>query len=418
MVTSEMREKAENIIKYYNKLSGTTYKYTENNIEKIISTIDVTDRKILTELRIFIDRNAKKIVGGIESLMDEFEKYKFEEEKRIAEEIKQNTSEAQASLTALEQALAKVFMDTKSNVIEQELVNKCVDIAKDIIFAEYGVIEKKIKLEVNEERVELENEVLHEKFEEVLKFVSQGEPVFLTGEAGTGKNVICKQVAKALGLDFYFSNAVTQEYKLTGFTDAMGNYQETQFYKAFKNGGLFMLDEMDASILEVLVILNSAIANKYFDFPAPIGYVEAHPNFRVVGAGNTFGEGASYQYVGRNQLDGASLDRFACVDITYDRNIEMCVSENDEELCDFADTIRKIIKRKNMQIILSYRSIQRIHKMEPLIGLPETLKTCLFKSITKKEMNNIISDYNKEDKYKIAMVEMKKLLKSGDGDDK
>lgn len=63
----------------------------------------------------------------------------------------------------------------------------------------------------------------------------------------------------------------------------------SSMYKAFKYGGLFMLDEMDASIPEVLIILNAAIANRYFDFPAPIGYVEAHPNFRVVSAGNTFG---------------------------------------------------------------------------------------------------------------------------------
>ena len=91
-----------------------------------------------------------------------------------------------------------------------------------------------------------------------------------------------KQVAKALGLDFYFTNAVTQEYKITGFTDANGRYQETQFYKAFKNGGLFMLDEMDASIPEVLVILNAAIANGYFDFPAPIGFVEAHRTLELL----------------------------------------------------------------------------------------------------------------------------------------
>lgn len=411
----EMREKAENIIKYYNKLTGTNYKNTDTNIQKILNGIDVTNKVLLTELRIFIDRNAMKIGGGIIGLVDEFEKYKFEENKKIEQEIKESKGEVQASLTVLEQALAKIFIDTKTDVIEKALVNKCVNMAKDIIFEEYGTIEKKINLKIDDVKVDLgEDEVLHEKFEEVLKFVSQNEPVFLTGEAGTGKNVICKQVAKALGLQFYFSNAVTQEYKLTGFTDAMGNYQETQFYKAFKNGGLFMLDEIDASIPEVLVILNSAIANKYFDFPAPIGYTEAHPDFRVVSAGNTFGEGASYQYVGRNQLDGASLDRFACVNVGYDRNIEMRVAENDAELCDFADMVRAICKKKNIQIIVSYRSIQRIHKMEKLIGLPETLKSCLFKNITKKELNNIITDYTKDDKFKDAMIDMKKFIKSGD----
>ncbi len=92
-------------------------------------------------------------------------------------------------------------------------------------------------------------------------------PIFPIWPSRLRKNVICKQVAESLGLEFYFTNAVTQEYKLTGFIDANGRYHETQFYKAFVNGGVFMLDEIDASSPEVLVILNAAIANKYFDFP-------------------------------------------------------------------------------------------------------------------------------------------------------
>jgi MoxR-like ATPase len=98
------------------------------------------------------------------------------------------------------------------------------------------------------------------------------------------KNVICKQVAEALKLEFYFSNAVTQEFRLTGFVDANGRYQDTQFFHAFTEGGIFFLDEMDASIPEVLVILNAAIANRYFDFPGH-GRVQAHENFRVIAAG-------------------------------------------------------------------------------------------------------------------------------------
>ena len=231
------------------------------------------------------------------------------------------------------------------------------------IYEEYGAIKKNVVLNIDDKKIKFKGEILHNKFDEVLKFVSKDEPVFLTGEAGTGKNYLCKQIAKALGLDFYFTNAVTQEYKLTGFTDAMGKYQETQFYKAFKNGGLFMLDEVDASIPEVLVILNSAIANKYFDFPAPIGYVEAHKNFRVIAAGNTYGDGASYQYVGRNQLDGASLDRFACVHIGYDEEIEKTLCNNDEDLLYFIRTVRKICSRKNIQLIVSYRAISRLYKL-------------------------------------------------------
>ena len=57
-----------------------------------------------------------------------------------------------------------------------------------------------------------------------------------------------------------------------------------------RNGGLFFLDEMDASIPEVLVLLNAAIANGYFEFPN--GKITAHEDFRVVAAGNTVGSGA------------------------------------------------------------------------------------------------------------------------------
>ena len=92
--------------------------------------------------------------------------------------------------------------------------------------------------------------VTHEMFDTVLNLVSLDIPVFLSGAAGTGKNVICKQVAQGLGMDFYFTNAVTQEYQIKGFIDANGKYHDTEFYKAFTGGGLFFLDEMDGSILK------------------------------------------------------------------------------------------------------------------------------------------------------------------------
>lgn len=410
MTEEEKKLKAINIIRYYNKLTGKATKIRDEVITLILETVDVEDKDKLMELRIYMDRNVnKETTDSITNVIEEFAKTKFLEEKEKKENIVNNQSEAQASLTALEQALAQVFIESKKDVIESELVKKCLEIAKAKIEEEYGDIKRNTTLKVDEKEVKFEGEVLHHKFEEVLKFVANDEPVFLTGEAGTGKNFLCKQVAKALGLDFYFSNAVSQEYKITGFTDAMGKYQETQFYKAFKNGGLFMLDEMDASIPEVLVILNSAIANRYFDFPAPIGYVEAHKDFRVIAAGNTFGEGASYQYVGRNQLDGASLDRFACVNITYDREIEKAISNGNDELINYITELRKTCKSANIQLIISYRAIDRITKMENQIGLVETLNTCLFKSLNERELNSIIYNFSgdKNSKYYHAMVTLK-----------
>lgn len=413
LTDDQKKEKALNIIRYYNKLYNKAIRVGDTNVQLILDKIDVTSKDKLVQLRLFIDRNKQHSnEWDFEMLLNKFEEEVYLKKVEKEEELKNANSEAQANLSVLEQALAKVFMESKADVIEQEFVNKCVEIAKEKIKEEYGTIEKKVDVKFADDKVvTFEGEILHNKFEEVLKFVSKNEPVFLTGEAGTGKNVLCKQIAKALGLKFYFSNAVTQEYKLTGFTDAMGNYQETQFYKAFKYGGLFMLDEMDASIPEVLVILNSAIANKYFDFPAPIGYVEAHPDFRIVGAGNTYGEGASYQYVGRNQLDGASLDRFACVNIDYDIEIEKALCQCDEELVEFIHSIRSICKKHNIQLIASYRAINRIYKLQDEIELTELLKSCLFKNLTGKEMNIIIDNYSKGDKYYNAMKNIRDAIK-------
>ena len=305
------------------------------------------------------------------------------------------------SFNILEQAVADVIVKTQTDKISQDIMAGVKDEVRSFIKSEYGTITRKIITVVDGEERPLGDDFVHEKFDDVLKCVANDIPVFLTGPAGSGKNYICKQVAKALGLKFYFSNAVTQEYKLTGFTDANGNYQETQFYKAFTEGGLFMLDEMDASIPEVLVILNAAIANRYFDFPAPIGYKEAHKDFRVVAAGNTTGHGADYEYVGRNRLDGASLDRFVMIKVDYSRELENRLAI-DVALADFCRAFRKASKKVGVNIIVSYRAIEHLAKMIHLMPLEDALQICLVKDLEKDDLN-IINNELPNDQYKRAI---------------
>lgn len=310
-------------------------------------------------------------------------------------------TQVQYSMSVLEQAVIQLISKTQTERIEAEIMGGVEATIRDFIQREYGTIERKIITVVDGKKADIGG-VQHEKFETVLKLVSNKIPVMLTGAAGTGKNVICKQVARALGLKFYFSNAVTQEYKLTGFTDANGRYQPTQFYKAFTEGGVFMLDEIDASIPEVLVILNSAIANGYFDFPAPIGYVDAHPDFRVVAAGNTTGNGADLEYVGRNQLDASSLDRFAMVKIDYSEIIENAVSGNDLELVDFCRSFRKEAACAGCMIIVSYRCISRLATMIQIMSIEEALETCLLKGLDADSVRMIAKELPPS-RYKTAL---------------
>lgn len=413
MMSEEMRsQQIEMLIRFFNMQAGTSFRVgKKENRDAVSGAIDRADGDIVT-IKNFVREWASAHKGENVSVVDCFDAFKKEEPAPAAVvEAAQTPApapemSAKTAIDFLGAAVVDILAKTKTEEIQKAIMDSCEQKVRDFIAKEYGAIERKVVTVIDGKKYEGEG-VTHEKFTQIVQFVANDEPVFLTGPAGSGKNVLCRQVAKALGLNFYFSNAVTQEYKITGFTDAMGVFHESQFYKAFTYGGLFMLDEMDASIPEVLVILNAAIANRYFDFPAPIGYVEAHPDFRVVAAGNTFGLGANYEYVGRNQLDMASLDRFAVVRIDYDRNIEMNVAQGNTELVDFAEDVRKAAEKSGIRFLVSYRAIGRIAKLEGLLGLEETLKTCLLKSLEKDDISALLSNMTVENKYTKAVKKVK-----------
>lgn len=178
---------------------------------------------------------------------------------------------------------------------------------------------------LNEEEIEeRRSKVLalerHYSFPKLLAIIKAGLMPMLVGPAGTGKSTSVEQAAYELGLDFYTSNRVQMAHELTGYKDASGRYQPTQFYQAYKNGGVFFLDEIDGSSPEALVTINTAMAQGYMNFPT--GKVYMNENFRLVAAGNTYGTGADAQYVGRNELDAATLDRFVVVRWNYDNELE------------------------------------------------------------------------------------------------
>lgn len=308
--------------------------------------------------------------------------------------------------------LADKLGEKNSNPYEQAIVDAIVEKAgtesREIIITD---VRKQIESYVEEQlsnlpvKIELQQEgktikdisgIFHYRYQDILKLVNQNIPVFLKGGAGSGKNHVLEQVAEALDLDFYFSNAITQEFKLTGFIDANGKFHETQFYKAFTNGGLFFLDEMDASIPEVLLILNSAIANKYFDFPT--GRVSAHEDFRVVSAGNTMGTGADHIYVGRQQLDGATLDRFAQVEFTYDNKVEHQLSSN-EDLVNFVQKLRYENEEKGLPYVFSMRAIINGSKLDGVMDDEFVVESIIFKSLPKDEINQFISSLPEDNRY-------------------
>ena len=220
-----------------------------------------------------------------------------------------------------------------------------------------------------------------------------GIPVFLVGPAGSGKNHAVETICKRNGWDFYFSNSVQQEFKLTGFVDAGGRYHETSFYKACtsKKKCVFFLDELDASTPEVLVLLNAAIANGYFDFPGGEGFVRLD-NVLFVAAGNTAGAGAGDLYTGRFALDQATLDRFAMIDFDYDREIEKALTSNNSELLDFVHALRTTAVTCGVRAVFSYRCLQMVTKLEAAgMSLAKIIDIAILKGLDRESREALLS---------------------------
>lgn len=244
--------------------------------------------------------------------------------------------------------------------------------------------------EVEQPKVDIpKGKVRHPKYEQIMACIEYGIPVYLAGPAGSGKNHTVEQIAKELGWEFYFSNSIQQEYKLTGFIDAGGDYHETEFYKACTSDEecVFFLDEIDASIPDVLVLLNAAIANGYFEFPN--GRVD-FDNVHFVAAGNTVGNGADDKYTGRMVLDSATLDRFAIIEFDYDRNVELKLTKGNVDLVDFIKDLRHTIEQKGIRHTVSYRCEIMTTKLERAgMNLEDIMRIAILKGLDQDTINTI-----------------------------
>lgn len=219
-----------------------------------------------------------------------------------------------------------------------------------------------------------EDEVYHEAFPEVLELLTAGENVFLPGPAGCGKTHLCEQAARHMGNpDGTFgrpfgvisgSAGVTEaEVKGTSIPNLSNGenvYVPSRFLQLFEQGGVFLVDEADGMDPNVLLTINAALANGFLAVPkrtaAPIAH--RHPLFCCVFAANTFGRGADRQYVGRNRLDLATLDRFCVgfVPLDYSEAIERRLCP-DRGLYQTLMTWREKIVETKLSRILSTRFV-------------------------------------------------------------
>lgn len=247
-----------------------------------------------------------------------------------------------------------------------------------------------------------------EEFDDVLHIVKKGLPTLLVGPAGCGKTTMGQMIAEELNAPFGMvscSGGMTSMDLIGSLmpTGAGGNFQftESKFTRMCQRPGVFLLDEVDAADENLLLVLNSALAQREFHIPTlsvetlptyrqrqlfedagkayqkeirsvrelhavlgedlfqtlenTISTIKLHPEFRIIAAANTFGKGADRQYVGRNQLDEASLDRFRAgtVEMGYSKKLEEQILPTWAFYMGVA--LREILKEAGMRKIVSTR---------------------------------------------------------------
>ena len=233
----------------------------------------------------------------------------------------------------------------------------------------------------------------HYQFPDLVKMSSTGLNIFLVGPAGSGKTTAAINVAKALGVEFHFTGAIASEFKLTGFINAAGDIVSTEFRKAYEKGGLFLFDEIDASYPQAVLAFNAALSNNYMDFPDK--RVQRHKDFYCIAAANTFGQGADRQYVGRNQLDAASLDRFVFLEWKYDEKLETELAKN-EEWSHYVQQARKVVEELKIRHVVSPRaSLHGATLLATGIEREMVEKTCLWKGMDEATIDKIKKKYGR-----------------------
>jgi len=201
----------------------------------------------------------------------------------------------------------------------------------------------------------------HFKHKEVLKLVEANQAVLLEGEKGTGKTTLSMHVANSLKLEF-FSISMTRQTTyshLLGFMNVNGIYIPSLIRNAAEQGGLVLLDELDASDPNVILCLNT-IENGYLSFPDKV--VDLHPDFRLMATCNPQDNHKNYN--GRAKLDDATLDRFDQISVDRDESLEKTLVDNHTYA--HISLIRKCLYQHNSSTYISMRDSLRFQKRKEL----------------------------------------------------
>ena len=251
------------------------------------------------------------------------------------------------------------------------------------------------------------------------------EIVALWGPKGTGKTEYWINLCKDLGWRApYITTAPMFKTDLTGFIDAMGKYQGTQFTEGFQSDAdhpcIVLIEEIDRATPEALIALNSALANGVMD--TPIGNIHKGEGCHIVFTANTNGNGGSLEYNTANQLDASTIDRAKWLFCGYDPAVMKNICGDNDELYAFAMDVIEALKGLShiRGISMTYRTARDIKSAELIFTLNKVknpavkaIDCAMTKGANAAEIRSLIDALkNKENAYAKALETLPKIMKS------
>ena len=239
----------------------------------------------------------------------------------------------------------------------------------------------------------------HAAFPRILALAKARKNIFIYGPTGCGKTHIARQLAEVLGLEFAFisCSAGMAEGKLEGRLLPTGEggafeYSISEFIKCYEQGGVYLIDEIDAADPNVLLLINAALANGHVAVPnrPEKPYAARHKDFICIAAANTVGTGADRMYSGRNKLDAATLDRFQIgkIMMDYDASVEEKLCP-DELLRKRLTKYRNNIRSHRLERALSTRFMQDAYDMLQLGWTAKEIDDALFTGWRDDEISKV-----------------------------
>lgn len=339
-------EKKTELVSYLNSVK-LSYEQEINRLRK-------EQRGILESIDKYIENSqaVKNLIQTTKTDQDFLDRLTSFEEiaEKVTKNLQQNQGNVGQTTTVIKPESSIVVPSNKVVVASPQNIDLSAIDSKELYYFDRSTkFNKRFKelMEIKKKLIQ-EGEVFHECFDDVLTILIYNDVPYLYGPSGTGKtHMVENQLSKVLGLDVITSGYIQFEQDVLGYNNAGdGGYVPSNFYRAYVFGNVIFFDELDNSNPKAVPVLNGFLTGKKrqnYTFPNG-ATVRRHPNFRIVTAGNTKGEGRTTEYSTRQKMDESVLQRIWAVECGYQSDIENMILKDYKAWFEFSQSFRNAIE--------------------------------------------------------------------------